>query len=104
MGIINRLYSRKDKGGKWIWYYRTYDKFGIRATGKSIVQTSKAAETFRSNTFVINVRDQGVVLHIVEAEYEEKKYKHQAVRNRAYHGGKVFLFKLNEFFHSLWTY
>jgi len=37
------LYPRKTKGGKIIWYYRTYDDGGNRTSGKSTGQTSKTA-------------------------------------------------------------
>lgn len=41
------LYSRKNSSGKKIWYYRTYDEFGKRTTGKSTGQTSKTkAESY----------------------------------------------------------
>ena len=35
------LYPRKVKGGKKIWYYRTYDQDGQRTPGRSTGETSK---------------------------------------------------------------
>jgi hypothetical protein len=37
------LYPRKATNGKRIWYYRIYDEFGRRTSGKSTGQTIKAA-------------------------------------------------------------
>lgn len=37
------LYSRPNRKGKRIWYYRTYDAFGNRTSAKTTGQTSKAA-------------------------------------------------------------
>jgi hypothetical protein len=54
------LYTRTMKDGRKVWYYRTYDEFGKRTTGKSTGQTSKTkAENyclrlFRENTLVPN--------------------------------------------------
>jgi len=35
------LYSRKTKDGRDVWYYRTYDEYGIRTHGYSTGETSK---------------------------------------------------------------
>ncbi len=35
------LYPRKISSGKTVWYYRTYDEYGVRTTGKSTGETNK---------------------------------------------------------------
>lgn len=46
------LYSRPNSKGQKIWYYRTYDAFGRRTSGKTTGQTSKAAaRNFCMNLF-----------------------------------------------------
>jgi hypothetical protein len=35
------LYSRKNSKGKNVWYYRTYDEYGRRTSGKSTGEISK---------------------------------------------------------------
>jgi len=37
------LYSRKTNDGRNVWYYRTYDEYGIRTHGYSTAQTNKTA-------------------------------------------------------------
>lgn len=37
------LYPRKTKGGKIIWYYRTYDEYGKRTSGKSTGQINNSS-------------------------------------------------------------
>lgn len=54
------LYLRKTKNGKGIWYYRTYDEFGRRTTGKSTGKTSKTQaniycmQLFKENALIPN--------------------------------------------------
>ena len=38
------------KGARWIWYYRTYDEYGRRTSGRSTGETNKTrAERFCNN-------------------------------------------------------
>jgi hypothetical protein len=39
------LYRRKMKDGVAVWYYRTYDEYGSRTTGRSTGQTNKTNAT-----------------------------------------------------------
>ena len=50
-GLRIDLYPRKTKNGKKTWYYRTYNEYGKRTSGKSTGQTSKSA----AKEYVINL-------------------------------------------------
>ena len=52
------LYQRKANKIKIIWYYMTYDEFGNRTSGKSTVQTSKAA----AKQYVIELIKKGALV------------------------------------------
>ena len=59
------LYRRKNQKGSFVWYYRTYDEYGNRTTGKSTGEASKT----KARQYCAKLIERGELVPIKEISF-----------------------------------